>query len=301
VPRGGVYLGVGPEQNFTYLVAVQPRVAFIIDIRRLNLDVHLLYKALVELSGDRAEFLSRLFSRRRPAGLGAASTVEALFEAYGREAASDILFRQNLQAVRDRLLKHHGFALTGDDLKNIEYVYGVFRDAGPDLNYRFSGGGRGGGWGRFPTYAGLMMETDGTGEHQSYLATEANFRILRGLQSNNLVIPVVGDFAGDKALRAVGRYLKAQGATVSAFYTSNVEQYLFRDGDAWKRFYANVGTLPVDGRSTFIRSVNRGFGYQPYVSPGRRAETRLCPIADLLKALDEERISTYSDVAVMSK
>ena len=301
VPRGGVYLGVGPEQNFTYLVAVQPRVAFIIDIRRLNLDVHLLYKALVELSGDRAEFLSRLFSRRRPAGLGAASTVEALFEAYGREAASDVLFQQNLQAVRDRLLKHHGFALTGDDLKNIEYVYGVFRDAGPDLNYRFSGGGRGGGWGRFPTYAGLMMETDGTGEHQSYLATEANFRILRGLQSNNLVIPVVGDFAGDKALRAIGRYLKAQGATVSAFYTSNVEQYLFRDGDAWKRFYANVGTLPVDGRSTFIRSVNRGFGYQPYVSPGRRAETRLCPIADLLKALDEGRISTYSDVAVMSK
>jgi hypothetical protein len=301
VPRGGAYLGVGPEQNFTYLVALQPSVAFIIDIRRLNLDVHLLYKALVELSTDRAEFLSRLFSRERPAGLGAASTVEALFEAYSRVAASSILFQQNLQAVKDRLIRHHGFALTGDDLKNIEYVYGMFRDAGPDLNYRFSGGWRGGGWGRFPTYAGLMMETDGNGEHQSYLATETNFRILRRLESNNLVIPVVGDFAGDKALRAVGRYLKAQGATVSAFYTSNVEQYLFRNGDAWKRFFVNVGTLPVDGSSTFIRSVNRGFGYQPYGGPGRRAQTGLCRIADLLKAFDEGKIYSYNDVAVMSK
>jgi hypothetical protein len=145
------------------------------------------------------------------------------------------------------------------------------------------------------------METDGNGEHQSYLATEANFRILRRLESNNLVIPVVGDFAGDKALRAVGRYLKAQGATVSAFYTSNVEQYLFRDGDAWRRFFVNVGTLPVDGSSTFIRSVNRGFGYQPYGGPGRRAQTGLCRIADLLKAFDEGKIYSYNDVAVMSK
>jgi hypothetical protein len=301
VPRGGAYLGVGPEQNFTYLVALQPRVAFIVDIRRLNLDLPLLYKALAELSDDRAEFLSRLFSRKRPAGLGAGSTVEALFEAYGRVAANEILFRQNLQAVTDRLLKRHGFALTSDDLKNIEYVYGMFRDAGPDLNYRFSGGWPGGGFGRFPTYAGLMMETDGNGERQSYLATEENYRILRRLESNNLVIPVVGDFAGDKALRAVGRYLKAQGTTVSAFYTSNVEQYLFREGDAWRRFFVNVGTLPVDGSSTFIRSVSRGFGFQRYGGPGRRAETRLCRIADLLEAFNEGKIDSYSDVALMSK
>ena len=46
---GGVYLGVGPEQNFTYLVALQPKLAFIIDIRRQNMLEHLLYKALIEL------------------------------------------------------------------------------------------------------------------------------------------------------------------------------------------------------------------------------------------------------------
>ena len=47
------YLGVGPEQNFTYITALKPQIAFIVDIRRQNLLLHLLYKAVVELSADR--------------------------------------------------------------------------------------------------------------------------------------------------------------------------------------------------------------------------------------------------------
>src|SRR5579864_6343656 len=47
-PRGGAYLGVGPDQNFTYIIALRPQVAFILDIRRQNLVLHLLYKALIE-------------------------------------------------------------------------------------------------------------------------------------------------------------------------------------------------------------------------------------------------------------
>ena len=69
---GGVYLGVGPEQNYTYMVAVRPRLAIIFDIRRGNLDLQLMYKALFELAKDRAEFISLLFSKPRPAGLGPA-------------------------------------------------------------------------------------------------------------------------------------------------------------------------------------------------------------------------------------
>jgi hypothetical protein len=75
VKPGGVYLGVGPEQNFTYMVALRPRLAFIFDIRRGNLALHLIYKALFEMSSDRAEFVSRLFARKRPEGLTADSTI----------------------------------------------------------------------------------------------------------------------------------------------------------------------------------------------------------------------------------
>src|SRR5437764_9838575 len=79
---GGVYLGVGPDQNFTYIVAMQPKMAIIFDIRRQNVIQHLIYKALLEMSSDRADFVSRLFSRKRPAGLDAKSTAEDLFTAY---------------------------------------------------------------------------------------------------------------------------------------------------------------------------------------------------------------------------
>ena len=50
---GRSYVGVGSEQNFTYIVAIRPVIAFVIDIRRGNLDLHLIYKVLFELSADR--------------------------------------------------------------------------------------------------------------------------------------------------------------------------------------------------------------------------------------------------------
>src|SRR6476660_7990964 len=81
VKPGGVYLGVAPDQNFTYIVAIQPKIAFIVDIRRGNLLEHLMYKALLELSTDRVDFLSRLFSRKRPSGIPPGAPVPVLFEA----------------------------------------------------------------------------------------------------------------------------------------------------------------------------------------------------------------------------
>jgi hypothetical protein len=300
LPAGGVYVGVGPEQNFTYLVALHPKLSFIVDIRRGNLVEHLLYKAFIELSSDRADFLSRLFARPRPGGLTDKTPVGELLDAYELAAPSDDLFQRNLAAATDHLVTHHQFALTSDDVRGLEYVYSAFFKGGPDLNYSFAGSAFGGGL-RFPSYATLMTETDDRGEQRSYLATEDNFRLLREMERNNAIVPITGDFGGPKALRSVGRYLKNHGATVTAFYTSNVEQYLFQQNNAWERFYANVATLPIDAKSTFIRSVSNR-GYQPQ-GPGFgfRAQTRLCPIADLLKAFNRGQITTYYDVISMSR
>src|SRR2546428_9552655 len=51
--RGGAYVGVGPDQNFTYIAEIRPTIAFIVDVRRDNLLLHLLFKALFELSRTR--------------------------------------------------------------------------------------------------------------------------------------------------------------------------------------------------------------------------------------------------------
>ena len=296
---GGVYLGVGPDQNFTYITAFKPRLTFIIDIRRQNMLQHLMYKALIEMSDDRAEFLSHLFSRARPAGVGKTSTAQALFDAYSDAPASDTLYQTNLRAIMDRLVKRHGFAITDEDRVSLEYVYRAFYTDGPGLRYSFPRqlNAR---W--FPTYADLMTETDLAGDNHSYMATEDNFRTLLDIQRDNLIVPIVGDFGGDKALRAVGSYLKEHGATVTFFYTSNVEQYLFQS-DAWQRFYANVGTLPIDSTSTFIRSYfNIGFQFPAAnFNTTIRSETLLEPISDAVGAYRTDQFHAYLDVIDRSR
>jgi hypothetical protein len=294
---GGVYLGVGPEQNFTYIVALRPKIAFIIDIRRQNMLEHLLYKALIESSGDRAEFLSRLFSRKRPPELGPTTPADALFASFRLEKADRQMFQQTLQAVKDVLIVKHGFPLSADDQKQIEYVFKAFYDHGPALRYSFTGASAAV-LELFPTYEDVQTSTDFTGERRGYLATEANFRALAELERNNLIVPLVGDFAGPKTLSAVGRYLAAHGATVTAFYTSNVEQYLFQNANVWKNFYANVAKLPLDPGSLFIRSVSRS----EFASLGPRSLSmpRLSPIPDVVQAVNDGRINKYSDVVAMS-
>jgi hypothetical protein len=253
---GRAYIGVGPEQNFTYIAALQPSIAFIVDIRRGNLQLQLMYKALFELSADRAEFVSRLFSRKQPDGLRATSTAAEIFAAYADLEASPVLYDRNLKAIEAQLSGRHGFGLTNEDLAGIEYVYHAFFTFGPAINYSSTEGVAAAGSYR-PTYADLMATTDSDGRAHSYLASEEAFAAVKSLEAKNLVVPIVGDFAGPRALRAVGAWLKSRSAVVSAFYVSNVEQYL-RVERVWGAFCGNVARLPLDETSTFIRAGRGG-------------------------------------------
>ncbi len=249
---GGVYLGVGPEQNFTYIAAMRPRMVFITDIRRGNLELQLMYKALFEMSADRAEFLARLFSHPRGATLAATATVRELFNAFwDREPLDEAGYAANLKAIDDWLTKTHGLPLSADDLDGISGVYRAFYFYGPRMNYSANVALRESAI-RGVSYADLMLQENAAGEDLSYLGSEEKFAVLKDLERRNLIVPVVGNFAGPKALRAVGAYLREHDAIVSAFYLSNVEMYLQRAG-VWPEFCANVATMPLDSRSVFIR------------------------------------------------
>ncbi len=265
---GEVYLGVGPEQNYTYMAATRPAMAIIFDIRRGNLLLQLMYKAIFELTKDRAGFVSMLFSRPRPERLTAGTPVGELFNAFGTATRDDALYARNLAAITDHLVKVHGFPLSAPELSGLRNIYRAFFERGYAIRYS-------------PTYADLMTATDLTGAHRSYLATEPAFIAVRDLETANLVVPVVGDFGGPKAIRTIGAYLKAHDATVGAFYLSNVEQYLAQDGKM-TAFCRAVATLPLDATSTFIRSTSgrgnpTGFGFGFVSSLGSmRDETREC-------------------------
>jgi hypothetical protein len=287
VKPGGVYMGVAPEINFTYMAAVKPKIAFIVDIRRGNLHEHLLYKALFEMSADRAEFLSKLFSRKRPEGLSATSTAEELFAAYNTVQPTEELYQENLKAVVDWLTKKHEFKLRPDDPDGIDYVYKTaFFEGGPALNYQF-GSGRGGRGGRgggrnSPTYETLQVRSpDENGVNRSFLANDANFQWVKDFESKNLVVPLVGNFGGPKVIRAVGNYVRERGGTVTTFYLSNVEQYLW-SANIWDAFCASVATLPLDDTSTFIYTGRGGMNDFAFGGGGRGGGLNVSRIRPML-------------------
>jgi hypothetical protein len=252
---GGVYLGVGPEQNFTYIANLKPRMAVIFDIRRQNAMAHLMYKALFELSPTRAEFVSRLFSRPLGRPMPDSATPATLFSAVMAAPMSDSAFDANRKAIIDRLTTTHGFELTPDDVQSITHVLASFFEAGPNINYGYRAAVPSFMSAMYATFAQLQSLTNADGVNMAFLANEENYRVLRAMHRKNLIIPVVGDFAGPKAIRAVGDYLRQRQATVTTFYLSNVEQYLFRGTGVAAQFYENVKALPIDSTSTFIRSV----------------------------------------------
>ena len=262
---GGAFIGVGPEQNFTYMAAVRPKIAFIVDIRRGNRDLQLMYKALFELSTDRADFISKLFARPRPLGAGRLSTGARLFEVYADVDVSETLYVDTLKAITQQLVTVHGFPLSEENLRGITYVYRAFCYFGPAISYNSTGGG-------FadqpqPSYADLMRAADSSGQPHSYLSNETAFAFVKELQRRNMVVPLVGNFAGPKTIRAIGAYLSRLGSRVSVFYVSNVEQYLRQDGTL-KEFCRSADTLPVDEASLFIRAERAGgFGLMSRLGP----------------------------------
>jgi hypothetical protein len=247
-PTGGVYIGVGPEQNFTYIARVRPAMAFIIDIRRENRSLHLLYKALFELSSDRADFVSRLFSRPRPQDLGSNASVEEIFRRYDAVPHSYDQYARNAALVRERLLKTRGLPLSSIDLDWIERVLRAFYNDGPAIDFwgsRAVDGVR-------PSYRQLMTGRDITGEPRSFLASDEAFHFVKDLQSRNMIVPVIGDFGGPSAIRRVGDYVRQQSDVITAFYGSNVGVYLTTQQT--RLFCGNLATLPVAPRTWFIES-----------------------------------------------
>jgi hypothetical protein len=295
---GGVYIGVGPEQNFTYAAVLQSKLAFVIDIRRQNMLELLMYKALFEMSPNRADFVSNLFSRVRPEGLDTKTTPAALFAAYQNAKTDADLYAKNLQAIKASMTKH-GYSLSSEDLGNIEKVYQVFMRGGPGIDYVFSSATPPG-LGRPPTYAQVMNMTDITGRNSSFLANEENYLYVREMQRKNLIVPLVGDFAGPAVIRNVARYLTDRKATVAVFYISNVETYL--DETQKQAFYANVTALPVDSSSMLIRHIlgnpARGLSWW---RPGMTNVSTVAPMSEFINAFKSGRRPTFQEIVRETK
>jgi hypothetical protein len=280
---GGAYVGVGPDQNFSYIARIRPSVAYIIDIRRDNMLLHLLFKALFARARTRMEYLALLTGRAPPTDLDrwtSASLESIAGYLDGAKIVSD------LPALRRRLddaVRAFGVPLAGPDLETIARFQGEFIAEG--LGLRFHSFNRPP-QPYYPTLRQLLLAADATGRQWSYLASEDDFQFVRLLEGRDAVVPVVGDVAGRHAMRAIGVDIGARGERVSAVYISNVENYLFRDR-LFPRYASNLDLLPRGPRSVVIRSIFAGAG---------QSVSALQPIEDLVTTASQGRYRTYADL-----
>ena len=295
--RGGAYIGVGPDQNFSYIARIRPEIAFIIDVRRDNLLQHLMFKALFARARNRAEFLALLVGRplggpiEQWSGRSLAAIVAHLDSA-SATPASVIAARGAVMSE----LPTSGIPLSTDDRATIARFHQAFIDDGLGLRFRTHG--------RlprpyYPTLRDLLLERDLEDREASYLARETDFQYVKEMQRTNRILPVVGDLAGPHALAAIGRAVRDRGLHVSALYASNVEDYLLRDG-SFERYARTVAELPRDRRSVIIRSwFGTGMGGpHPEAMPGH-ASTQLLQSIEAF-ATERAGYRTYRDV-VMSR
>jgi hypothetical protein len=300
IKPGGVYLGVGPDQNFSYIVHTKPVLAIITDIRRQNMLEHLWYKALFAMASSRLEFLALLTSREVPRA-NTGSSLEQIIQAVEESRTSEDLFRKNNAAIKSLLVDKYRLKLSPADLSKIEYVYRTFWHDGLEL--RFSSIGRNNAL-NYPTLEEMLLETDRQGRQQSYLSSEELFQQLKKFEAENRLIPIVGDFAGPRAFKTVGAFLKANGQHVSTFYTSNVEFYLFSSSDwryllsssNWARFVGNVRSLPFSNDALFIRSYFGNGRPHPLNMRGHRSTSLVKPVGPFLADYDAGKIAEYWDI-----
>jgi hypothetical protein len=283
--QGGAYVGVGPDQNFSYIAAIRPSIAVIVDIRRDNLLLHLLFKSLFAMSRTRVEFLSLLFDCETPEPVTAwqQRSIQDIAKYVDdakplARAASDVRRAKIAERVRS-----FGVTLSAQDLQTIERFHRRFGEAGLDLLFQSTGRAP---QPYNPTYRQLLLETDSAGRQGNYLATEDAFQFVKSLQARDLVLPVVGDFGGTKALAAVAKFLADRKERVSAFYTSNVEFYLFRNG-TFSTFVENASRLPRAPHAVIIRSVFGG-------NTGSFSLTQ--PLGELVDGYAQGRFRYYNEL-----
>jgi len=295
--HGGVYIGVGPDQSFSYIALIRPSIAFMLDIRRDNLLEHLLFKSIFAQSRNRLEYLCRLFGKPIPADIDlwnnrSASLIIGYLQQTPTDSASVQAYRR---ASNDRITAFR-VALDARDRTTIDRYRAEFVADG--LETRYSSLGRNNRM-DYPTFGQLMLAADRAGKAIGYLAEEDAFQFVRSMQLRDRIVPVVGNVAGDKAVKAIGAYAREHGLKVSAFYLSNVEQYLITRDGGFDEYAANVKTLPHDSTGVIVRSYFGRFGVaHPLFTPGRGSiSTSMIERFDsFLKRFQAGEIRTYPDL-----
>jgi hypothetical protein len=296
---GGAYIGVGPDQNYSYIAQIKPQIAFLIDIRRQNALEHLYFKALFQMSSNRLQYLERLFGKKLNSAPQAPQTctISTLLR-FLDESSSDKEFGEKKLLEAIQVIRSWNGHLSDSDYKSIRFVAQAFMAQGPSLKFTSFNRPPGS---QYPSYRELLEETDSEGTQSNYLATEENFLQIKKLHRENRIIPIVGDLGGSYALVHIGDELRRREIALTSFYVSNVEFYLFR-GPNWDFYMRNLSSLPRAQNALLIRAYPnfRGPATQP-MSSYYYMQTTVQSIQQFLEDNSAGKNSSYWDLIPNSR
>ena len=199
-PSRQAYIGVGPDQNFSYIAHLKPKIAVILDIRRDNLLQHLYFKELFRVAIDRWEYLSYLFGKPLPAQMerDPASDARALASWFREIHSSETYFEENFARFWESLQSRFPLLVLDSDEPIFYRMASAFFRMNLDLKFQshqryprpF-----------YPNYEDLITATDKEGRLRHYLNSDEAFEFLKRMQDDNRLLPVVGDFGEGKALK----------------------------------------------------------------------------------------------------
>jgi hypothetical protein len=277
LPPGGAYVGVGPEQNFNYIAIARPEIAFIIDIRRRNMLLHLLYKSIFEEATSRSHFLTLLVGRPHQAESdpGATAGIAQVIAHVESQPPNRELWRASHAKLVERVTGSYRVALTPADKVALREAHQAFYDGQLDIQFELHMKTRP----RYPKLRDQLAMQAPDGRQLGFLASEDAFRFVQRMQAEHRVIPLVGDFAGSKALPGLASYLRENKIRFSLFYVSNVEEFLFED-KVWPKWVENVFALPADDQSLFIRTWMNHHPRHPKQLSGQRTTTLIQRLTD---------------------
>lgn len=295
--HGGMYIGVGPDQNFSYIALIRPSIALMLDIRRDNMLEHLLFKSYFAVARNRLEYLCLLFGKPVPPDIDKwTGRSIGLIVAYLDRTPTDSATVGATRRASNERIARFGVPLDARDRDMIDRYRAEFVADG--FETRYSSLGRNNRM-DYPSFGQLLMATDRAGRQLSYIASEDAFQFVRSMQLHDQIIPVVGNVAGNKAMRTIAQYATAHRLVLSAFYLSNVEQYLITRDGGFDAFAANVKAIPHDSTSVIIRSYFGRFGAtHPLYVPGiaNLSTSMIEPVDSFLRRYASGSIRSYPDL-----
>ena len=291
VPAGQVYLGVGPDQNFTLMTHARPAAGFIIDYRRKNQLLHFLHQALLQISESRIEYLENFWARpfSGPRHHQMQLSAEGFMAGFDKVEIDQRKLREVQEKVRVEIGRWH--ELSPDELNEIARIQARLAGPGPEARFLALK--------MYPTIRQMITGPSRSGKPGHWLADDESYATMRQLSLSGQIYPIAGDWAanaegGETVFSKLAAHLRQESRQVGCYYISDVEFFVFRSG-RFSDYLANLALLPWHPGAVVIRTSTREISHRERM-PGKSSTTICRPVKAFLEACHLGKINRWEDL-----